>query len=85
MKIDFDSLVLKRLNQIPLGLIVEVGEMAKKDPVGFSESVKCLIRSGWSEYEFTNEYNAIRRLPLPDYASNYFKKLNHEYTSTKRD
>ena len=85
MSVDFDKFVLKRLSQIPVGAVIKVRDMAKKDPIGFSNSVKRLIACGWSEYEFTDDYSAVRRLNLPDYARDYFKKLRNEYTNTKRN
>lgn len=80
MGIDFDKLVLIRLQKIPTGATVRIDTIAKKDPSGFVAAVKRLICSGWSEYEFTNDYSAIRRLDLPNYARDYFKTLRDEYT-----
>lgn len=79
MRIDFDKMVLKKLQEIPIGSVVPIQLLAKRDPDGFSKGVKRLICSGWCEYEFTNDYSAIKRLDLPEFARTYFKKLANEH------
>lgn len=80
MRLDFDKLVLKKLLTIKIGDTISIGKLAPKDPDGFSDGVKRLIRSGWCEYEFSNDYSAIRRLDLPDFASDHFKTLRNEHS-----
>lgn len=85
MELDFDKMVLIRLQRIPIGQTVLISEMAKKDPDGFIQATKRLIRSGWSEYEFTNDYDGVRRLDLPDFARDFFRKLKNECTKKTRE
>ncbi len=80
MRLDFDKLVLKKLMTIKVGDTIAISKLATKDPKGFSDGVKRLIRSGWCEYEFSNDYSAIRRLDLPDFASDHFKTLRNEHS-----
>src|SRR5690606_1405537 len=80
MELDIDKLVLLRLQKIPIGVSVKVSDIAKRDPSGFVQAVKRLIRAGWCEYEFTNDYSGVKRLDLPDFARDYFQKLKDEYT-----
>jgi len=82
MRIDFDKMVLKKLSTIKIGETIKVSILAKKDPVGFSQAVKRLIRAGWCEYEFSNDYTAVRRLDLPDFARAFFNKLKDEHSNT---
>ena len=81
MRIDFDKMVLKKLSTIQIGEAIKVSILAKKDPVGFCQAVKRLIRAGWCEYEFTNDYTAVRRLDLPDFARAFFNKLKDEHSN----
>ncbi len=81
MGLDFDKLVLKKLMTINIGDTIDISKLAPKDPSGFSSGVKRLIRSGWCEYEFSNDYSAIRRLNLPDFASDYFKTFRNEHSN----
>jgi uncharacterized protein (DUF736 family) len=82
MRIDFDKMVLKKLSTIKIGETIKVSDLAKKDPDGFIQAVKRLIRAGWSEYEFSNDYLSVRRLDLPDFARAFFKKLKDEHSKT---
>ena len=85
MELGFDKMVLIRLQRIPIGQTVLISEMAKKDPNGFIQATKRLVRSGWSEYEFTNDYDGVRRLDLPDFARDFFRKLKNECTKKTRE
>lgn len=40
----------------------------------FTNVVKQLIDLGYKEYEFSDDYSAVKRLDLPDYAINFFKE-----------
>lgn len=61
------DITLKVLNQIPVGGKTLVSVEAKKNPKLFIESVKKLIDLGYTEFEFTNDYTAVKRLDKPDF------------------
>lgn len=75
------------VKRIPLGETRTLTQLITKKggESALREAIKRLITCGWSEYEFTDDYSAVRRLPLPDYARDYFKKLRNEYTNSKRN
>jgi len=69
---DLELIVLTRLKKLKIGESLVIDEVAKRNPKGFIEVVKRLIRCGWSEYEFSNDYKMVKRLDLPDFARDYF-------------
>lgn len=74
---DVLAVTLKILQRIPRGGMTLVKVEAKKNPKLFVESVKKLIDTGYSEYEFSEDYTAIKRLDLPDFARFSFWKKQH--------
>ncbi len=83
---DLELLVLTKLRKLDIGEKLIIGDVAKKDPKGFIEVVKRLIRSGWCEYEFSDDYREVKRLDLPEFARDWFReqsralKLNEHET-----
>lgn len=70
--------VLNELRKIPINKRVFISDFEVKDKGLLVQIVKQLICAGWCEYEFTNDYSAIKRLDLPDFARDYFKKMQME-------
>lgn len=71
---DLELIVLNRLRKLEKGESLTVREVAKRNPDGFIEVVKRLIRCGWCEYEFSNDYSMVKRLDLPEFARNWFRE-----------
>lgn len=69
---DLELLVLTKLRKLGIGETLIISEVAKRNPEGFIEVIKRLIRCGWSEYEFSNDYKMVKRLDLPDFARDYY-------------
>lgn len=64
------------LRSIRIGESLPVSQLiTRKGGEGaFKEVVKQLIDMGYREYEFSDDYTAIRRLDLPDFAIKFFKE-----------
>ncbi|MFE2860946.1 hypothetical protein [Sphingobacterium multivorum] len=69
---------LTKLRKLKVNQLGRVQDFAPNNPSLFVQVVKQLICAGWCEYEFTNDYSAIKRLDLPDFARDYFKKMQME-------
>jgi len=74
---------LTRLQKLKVNQLGRVQDFAPNNPALFVQVVKHLICAGWCEYEFTNDYSAIKRLDLPDFARDYFKKMQMELEQGK--
>lgn len=74
----FESLV--KLKMLKVNQWGRVRDFAPKNQEIFVQIVKGLIRAGWSEYEFNDDYTAIKRLDMPDFARDYLKE---KYKTTK--
>lgn len=61
------------LQKLKPGQWLKIRDVAKNKPDFFRQVVKQLIRAGYSEYEFNDDYTEIRRTDLPDYARNFFR------------
>lgn len=79
------EITLGILQQMKQGQYLKIKDVARRSPDKFIEIVKSLIDMGYCEYEFTNDYREVRRMHLPDFAIDYFIKLNREYEQTKKD
>lgn len=77
--------VLNELRKIPIGSRRFMSDFEVNDKGLLIEIIKTLIRTGWSEYELTNDYSAIKRLDLPNYAKDYFTKLRKDYEQSKQN
>jgi len=75
---DLELIVLTKLKKLKIGETLVIKEVAKINPSGFIEVVKRLIRCGWSEYEFSNDYKMVKRLDLPDFARDWFLEQSLE-------
>lgn len=65
---------LSILQKLKPGQWLKIRDAAKHKPEFFKEIVKQLIKAGWSEYEFNEDYTEIRRIDLPDYARGWFSR-----------
>lgn len=65
--------ILRSINigeSIPVSMLIT----KKGGEDAFKEVVIQLIDLGYREYEFSNDYSAVKRLNLPDYAIKFFKE-----------
>ena len=74
-RVDVLFSALQVIKKIPVGGTLLVSIAAKRNPSLFIWAVKKLIDAGWKEFEFTNDYKAIKRLDLPNHAIDYFNAL----------
>lgn len=73
---------LSRLKKLNINQLGRVKDFAPNNPDLFIQVVKQLICAGWCEYEFTNDYSAIKRLDLPEFARDYFRKMQEDLLAT---
>lgn len=74
---------LTKLQKLKINQLGRVKDFAPNNPSLFVQVVKQLICAGWCEYEFTDDYSAIKRLDLPDFARDYFKSMQKELNVEK--
>ena len=79
------SITLGIIQQLRIGQHLKIKKIAKNDPSKFIQLVKELIDIGYCEYEFSNDYEDVKRLNLPEYAKDYFTKLNLDYEQSKQN
>lgn len=65
---------LSILQKLKPGQWLKIRDAAKHKPEFFKQIVKQLIKAGWSEYEFNDDYTEIRRTGLPDFARGWFRE-----------
>ena len=79
---DAYKVALDRLRKLNRNQYGKVKDFAPNNPELFIQIVKGLIRAGYCEYEFSDDYTAVKRLDLPDHATDYFDELKVKFTKS---